>query len=373
MEKKRGRPRKDAHPQSVEDGNAFQNSKQIDDLIDNTNFDFIDDHGLGKTPEVETFNPLGDVPIHRDYSSPNVEQGVMQDLDEPQFHKTTFTEAQQQKENTIKTANADNDGKMVNNAPADGLSNPALNDLDEKDKKVACEQLVEVCLDTYETLWSLAGNVVKVSDKKIKQLVKEGKLDPQKRIPIDDRGTTVTSIEFIQSFNAQVPDAVEADPAFRKKVAAPLTRIFQKKGWGISDEQTVMFAVIKDSATKAMSAWALKKSINDVLERLAEEQEFIKEQDANRSTVAQEEYEPEVVTDEQLEFERRYQEAMREQRKNIRKKKPQAKSTKKAKYEQNVNTERMDINFDDNPLRTPMPPDYPAPNVEEKFVKGQEI
>jgi len=372
MEKRRGRPKKNTHPQSVEDGNSFQNSKQIDDLIDNTNFDFIEDQSFGNTPEINTFNPLGDIPIHRDYSSPNVEQGVMQDLDEPQFHKTTFSEAQQQKDDTIKTSSSDN--KVVNNQ-TDGLSNPALNELDEREKKIACEQMVDACLDTYETLWSLAGNLVKVSDKRIKSLVKEGKLDPQQLIPIDDRGTRVTSIEFIQSFNAQVPDAVEPDPAFRKKVSAPLTRIFQKRGWGMSDEQTVLFAVIKDSATKGMSAWALKKSINEVLERLEEEQEVRNEKSANRSVSDEEVYESEEITDEQIEFERRYQEARREERKANKKKTTQPKNAAKPKsrYDGNINKEKMDINFDDNPLRTSIPKDYPEPKVEEKFTKGEEV
>jgi len=369
--RKRGRPRKGGNAQNVENGEAFQDSTHIENIIEATNFDFVPENS--PTPEIGGFNPLGDAPIKRDYSSPTIDQGVSQELAEPSFHKTTFSEAAQEKETILNTASQESQS-IGAKPPEDGdLKNPALNQLDDQEKRLAAEQLVDAAIDTYETLWSLAGGMVQVSDKKIKQLVKDGKLDPQLKIPIDEQGTEVTAIEFIQSFNAQVPEAVEADPAFRKKVRAPLTRIFEKKGWGMTDEQVVLFAVIKDSATKGMAAYALKKTMNQVLEQLQEQTQLMKAEGQGREKDYDDDLEVEEITDVELEYERRMAELRKEQKAKANRPKRGRGRAKKTQADPNIHTDKMDINFDDNPLRTERPTEYPQPKVKEVFTKAEEV
>ena len=90
MEKaRRGRPRKnDLIKEKL--GVAEQKSSVIDE-IENAKFDFIQDIA---TPEVNTFNPLGQPVIERDYSSPTIAEGLTMDIEEPRFKQPTYTNSQ---------------------------------------------------------------------------------------------------------------------------------------------------------------------------------------------------------------------------------------------------------------------------------------
>jgi hypothetical protein len=48
-----------------------------------------------------------------------------------------------------------------------------------------------------------------------------------------------------------------------------MIRVFQKKGWGVSDEQFLMIAFGKDIATKGVMAFSFKKTANAMIENFA--------------------------------------------------------------------------------------------------------
>lgn len=275
MEKaRRGRPRKnDLIKEKL--GVAEQKSSVIDE-IENAKFDFIQDIA---TPEVNTFNPLGQPVIERDYSSPTIAEGLTMDIEEPRFKQPTYTNSQgapnpqfsqdplaqepsfQRPQNRGGVPN-----EAISNDPLTNI-NPQYNELEEKEKTLASEQLVETLLDGFETLHQIPIKYAKVNEETIRDLIMQGQIDQQATIPISEYESVPVQMFFSQ-FNAQVEDALQPDPTFRKKVKKPLVNIFKKRGWGMSDEQFVMFATAQYVFTKGLMFKGLRDNGREIINML---------------------------------------------------------------------------------------------------------
>ena len=374
----RGRPRK--NPLTTDGDNAFDNKREIDQAIDEAKFDFIDPEQQAM-PEVGSFNPLSESTIERDYSRPPIQEGYVPDLEEPSFHQKTFNEIQSDRgqSNPSMGGGQPQGGMPMGGGNSDPFMNPTLNQLDDKEKRLASEHMVDAVLDTYETVSTMSGNLAKIDEQKVRDLIAEGKISSSRRIPVDEHGNTVSVMEFIQGYNAQVGTAVENDPAFRKKVRPVMIRVFSKRGWGMTDEQFLLFAFGKDISIKAVTLYGMKKGVNDILTRLQDE---AKGQGTKKSPPPpppppppqdQQDYEePDVeeLTDEEIEYMERMENLMAEQQRT-REQDGIAKQEEPMRSKEGV--DKMKITFDENPLREPVVREYPAPKVEETFIQGGEI
>jgi len=375
MEKRRrGRPRKSESISNSGDA-SFNSRDSIESAIDNTQFDFYNpiEDGL---PEVNTFNPLKDAPIQRDYATPKIQEGLVGDIEEPIFHQRPINQ-----NNTAPNQSqpSTSPNPSMGSAPQSDFMqnpNPALNQLDDAEKRMASEQMVDAVLDTYETITSLGGHLAKVKEDSIKEKIASGKLDGNRRIPTDEYGNSVSIMEFVQGYNEQVVQAIKPDPSFRKKVRPPMVRVFTKRGWGMTDEQFLLFAFGKDLSVKAVTLFAMKKGVNDILKKIEEENTARKRESRNAPTPppapapAREEIltpEVEEVTDDEIRYMERM-EAMME----ARRQQEEAEEIRRRQDEEQGVT-KMNIKFDDNPLREKPKRDFPAPKVEETFIKGGEI
>jgi len=379
----RGRPRKS--PLTTEGDNAFDNKRDIDQAIDEAKFDFIDPEQQSM-PEVGSFNPLSESTIERDYSRPPIQEGYVADLEEPSFHQKTFNEIQSDRGQP--TPSMDGNGQPQGGMPTGGGSsdpfmnpNPALNELDDKEKRIASEHMVDAVLDTYETLSTMSGSLAKMDEQKVRDLIAEGKISSTRRIPVDEHGNTVSVMEFVQGYNSQVGTAVENDPAFRKKVRPVMVRVFSKRGWGMTDEQFLLFAFGKDISIKAVTLYGMKKGVNDILTRLQDEakaQGIRKPKPQPQQSTPpppQREYEePEVeeLSDEEIEYMERMERVMAEQERK-REQEIETMEEEEKEFDSKEGVDKMKITFDENPLRETVVREYPAPKVEETFIKGGEI
>lgn len=375
----RGRPRK--NQLTTESEAVFSNSKDINDTIDETRFDFIDSESQS-TPEIANFNPLSESTVERDYSKPPIQEGYVPDLEEPQFHQPTFNDIRRDRgEQVFDNANNNSEPQFQQGATAasDPFSNPTMNELDDREKRLASEHMVDAVLDTYETLSTMSGNLAKMDEQKIRDLIADGKISPNRRIPVDEHGNTVSVMEFIQGYNEQVGGAVENDPAFRKKVRPVMVRVFSKRGWGMTDEQFLLFAFGKDISVKAVTLYGMKKGVNDILKRLQEEAKPQRKTRPTPQVVEKEEeqyIEPETeeLTDDDIAYMERMEQIMAEQerlRNEIEKSEREKESNKDNQQKDGVN--KMKIVFDENPLREKVVREYPAPKVEETYIQGGEI
>lgn len=137
--------------------------------------------------------------------------------------------------------------------------NPAMTEMDDKSKKLDAGHLVDTVLDAYKMAHTFGANYAKMDTMDIMKKVQSGELDPSLQIPVDEQ-TIVTPMEFFESQNEQIDEAISYDEEFGKKVRPVMIRVFEKKGWGLSDEQYLMVAFGKDIAMKAALLIGMKKS-----------------------------------------------------------------------------------------------------------------
>ena len=201
------------------------------------------------------YNPLMENVVERDYSTPQVAVGDVADIDEPSFVPPSY-------EDII----ADRQQEQVHSEPNPFENpNPAFNELEDKDKKIATESLVDTCLDAYEQLHKYAEYVIKVDEDELMQKQIDGKLDLNTEMPVSENGDTMTLGEFVGQYNEQSSTAIKYDKEFGYKVRPAMIRVFMKRGWGMSDEQFLLYMFGKDIAVKVGIMYSLNKTINSTL------------------------------------------------------------------------------------------------------------
>jgi len=402
MEQKRGRgrPSKSANQQPINQEPMSENTPSIESQLEDNQFDFF--NPVDQADNASFFNPLQESVQQRDYSAPQIAQGDIPPLEEPQFMRKGFDQIKAEQSGGIDLPPSSGGSSSGASAPQmsnDPMNNPnpAFNELEDKDKKKASEQMVDAVLDTYDTLKGLSAKLGQIDEKKVRKMIDEGKIDRNRRITIDEYGNNVGIMEFVQNYNAQVAQAVEPDPSFRKSVRPAMVRMFMKKGWGMTDEQFVGFAVVKDLTITSVTLIGMKKGMKEILTNLQEEQS------AKGNPIAPPrptppppapsggyetpppppnyppnnppapapvnndefvEYPQDDLTDEEIEYLQRIEDAQAEMIRN---------NTREEAYaEADDAVQKMNIEFE-SPLRQPPPPSYQEPKVEETFIKGGEI
>jgi len=383
-----------------------ENIPSIESQLEDSQFDFF--NPVDQSENDSFFNPLQESVQQRDYSAPQIAQGDIAPLEEPQFMRKGFDQIKAEQSSGMGTPPSTGGSSSGASAPQmsnDPMNNPnpAFNELEDKEKKKASEQMVDAVLDTYDTLKGLSAKLGQMDEKKVRKMIDEGKIDRNRRITIDEYGNNVGIMEFVQNYNAQVAQAVEPDPSFRKNVRPAMTRVFMKKGWGMTDEQFLLFAFGKDLTITGVTLIGMKKGLKEILTNLQEEQSakgnpiapprptppppaqsegydtpppppnYPPNTPSNNTPapvptpVSNEEfveYPQDDLTDEEMEYLQRIEDAQAEMiRTNTR---------EEAYAEADDAVQKMNIEFE-SPLRQPPPPSYQEPKVEETFIKGGEI
>lgn len=266
MALQRGRPRKNANLENAQDI-EFEES-------------IVDDEIMGemaepKSPKSDSsvvgdgtfndYNPFSESVVERDYATPKPASGVIDEIEEPSFVPPSYEEIVQ--ERAEQEAMGQNEGGGGFDNPFDN-PNPAMNDLDNKDKKIACESLVDTVLDAYEQAHRYAQYIVKVDEESLMQRQAQGKLDLSMQIPVTETGDTMSVGEFVAQYNEQSANALQYDKEFGYKVRPAMIRVFMKRGWGMTDEQFLLYMFGKDIAVKIGIMYSLKKTINGTLDTL---------------------------------------------------------------------------------------------------------
>jgi hypothetical protein len=274
----RGRPRK-VDVNNIEEVEFEETPK--DSVEENVTKEPIKENNIGEGTFGD-YNPFAESVVERDYSTPKTASGIVDEIDEPTFVPPSYEDIVSEREQQTET-------NWQQENPFDN-PNPAMNDLSEKDKRIACESLVDTCLDFYEQAHKFAQMLVKVDEQELMQKQAEGKIDLSMDVPISENGDSMSVGEFIQQFNQQSQDALKYDKEFGYKVRPAMIRVFLKRGWGMTDEQYLLYMFGKDIAIKFSMVWQLRKTINSTLDV------FEKAQKSNRQNSSVN-YEREVVED----------------------------------------------------------------------------
>jgi hypothetical protein len=142
--------------------------------------------------------------------------------------------------------------------------NPAMQDFSDQDKKMGAEYMAKIIIDAYEQGHVLANTQLVFNEKKLAKLEKEGEINLSVEIPYE-YGKTIPAGEFIKEFNEQNKDTLVVTKEFKKEVTPVLTRVLEKKGAGLTDEQFLMYAFGKDIAVKGIMVFQMKNTMNDMI------------------------------------------------------------------------------------------------------------
>jgi hypothetical protein len=260
----RGRPRKVADVQDVDFEDSIVDKEIMGEEAESQSppANPPSDSDIVGEGTFNDFNPFNESVVERDYATPKPASGLIDELEEPSFVPPTYEDIIQERQEQEATGINDTFDNPFDNP------NPAMNDLDNKDKKIACESLVDTVLDAYEQAHRYAQYVVKVDEETLMQKQAEGKIDLSMQIPVSETGDTMSVAEFVAQYNEQGANAIKYDKDFGIKVRPAMIRVFMKRGWGMTDEQFLLYMFGKDIAIKVGIMFQLKKTINGTLEMI---------------------------------------------------------------------------------------------------------
>jgi hypothetical protein len=268
--KRRGRPSKNKVEEIIEEAEIIDmenNEPIVDNNEDNQQFEAGNESIIDSQPKNEgtfgNYNPLADNVVERDYSTPKTAQNLTEDIPEPSFEQDLSFD------DLMKEPASESEEEPKSFSSAFDNPNPALNDLPPQEKQIACESMVDTVLDVYAGLHKLAGNYAKFPEEKLNELILNNEIDGDMMMPTES-GEDVSLQEFFGSYNEQVDEIFTYDREFGMKVRPAMVRVFMKKGWGMTDEQLLLFAFGQDIITKATQFYGLKKSINSTVDLLKE-------------------------------------------------------------------------------------------------------
>jgi hypothetical protein len=266
MALQRGRPRKTPNlenAQDIEFEESIVDDEIMGEMAEPKSSPKSDSSSVGEGT-FNDYNPFSESVVERDYATPKTASGVIDEIEEPSFVPPSYEEIVQ--ERAEQEAIGQNEGGGFDN-PFDN-PNSAMNDLDNKDKKIACESLVDTVLDAYEQAHRYAQYIVKVDEESLMERQAQGKLDLSMQIPVTEKGDTMSVAEFVAQYNEQSANALAYDKDFGYKVRPAMIRVFMKRGWGMTDEQFLMYMFGKDIAVKVGIMYQLRKTINGTLDTL---------------------------------------------------------------------------------------------------------
>lgn len=221
----------------------------------------MEDKEILEPEEVSSgFNPLDAAVNEKSYTKPNVSfdaSEINTPIPEPVFMPPPMNKETEEKKEK---------------KPIEPF-NEQLNDLPNKDKAQSSEQMATMILDGYSTIFNFVEQNMKIKDGKVRKLELEGEVDLSISVPFPtETGETIqlTFREFIEQFNSQVDGTLKTSDEFKREVKPVLVRVLQKKGIGLTDEQMLIYLFSKDIITKGVAIFALRSSVNQMMEMMKE-------------------------------------------------------------------------------------------------------
>lgn len=214
-------------------------------------------------PSPSNYNPFLEQVSEKPYSTVNV--GVTQEQLKASIPEPVYSPfSVDSNENPYNMLGGDGQpsggGQKRESAPF----NPMMNDVSDGDKKMGAQHMAKLLVDGYEQLHVFGNKALQVPERKIRKLEKEGLIDLSIPIPYE-YGKTITAGEFLQDYNEQNKDALTVSREFKKEVTPVLTRVLEKRGAGLTDEQYLGFLVGKDLIVKLVIVAQLRSTMNDMI------------------------------------------------------------------------------------------------------------
>lgn len=219
----------------------------------------VEEREIPNFSEVVNYNPLADNVEEKEYQKVSIQgAGRLPDIEEPVFSPPTLEDIRPE----MFEGGGDDEDEI--------FGKERLNDLPKGDKKKAAKQMTEMVLEGYSSICSFAGGFANMNEGQLLQMQTEGKIDLRMAVPVSPQ-ESVGVVDFVQSYNTQIDEAMEVSDEFKESVKEPMTRVFEKKGLGMTDEQFLLVMFGKDIITKTATTLALKKQLARTLELVHEQ------------------------------------------------------------------------------------------------------
>jgi hypothetical protein len=188
---------------------------------------------------LDDFNPLDEAVSEKEYTKHNVRvdpKDFQTDIPEPSFIPPPMMGGLTAEE------------KNAPKKPQEPF-NPKMNDMSKKDKHDSAEKVADMIMTGYKWANNFVDERLLFNEKKLMKLQADGEVDLSIQIPFTPT-TTLTGEELIQEFNDQTRGTIVVTQEFEDEVKPVLTRVLEKRGVGMSDEQYLIYLFGKDIAMK---------------------------------------------------------------------------------------------------------------------------
>jgi len=204
---------------------------------------------------IDDFNPLDEPVIEKAYTRHNVRMNpkdMASDIPEPSFTPPPMSQPLTEEQKTKK--------------PEEPF-NPQLKELPKKDKHDAAEKVAKMIMGAYKWGNDFADKKLLFDEKKIMKLQQEGEIDLSVEVPISP-SASVSAGEFIQEYNDQSKGTISVSSQFEEETMPVLTRVLEKKGVGMTDENYLIYLFGKDMLVKGFmvqQSLSVKKEMLNML------------------------------------------------------------------------------------------------------------
>lgn len=213
------------------------------------------------------FNPLNERVNEKTYSKLNVTANA-ESLNKP-IQEPFFTPPPMNENVTGEKTAASASGKS--GPPPQDAFNPSMNEIPAGEKAKASEHVAAMIMQGYEFANQMANKGLMFSEKRLMKLQQAGEIDlVNTAIPYDMEGRVMSGAEFVKEYNEQQQDAFKVTDEFKAEVTPVLTRVLQKRGVGMTDEQFLMYMFGKDIAIKGVQFFAARSQMNQIINMMKE-------------------------------------------------------------------------------------------------------
>jgi hypothetical protein len=224
------------------------------------------DYSQLSTPD--NFNPFDEQVVERAYTKPQVSYDPysIRGIPEPSYRQPNLDELM---EDDYEDEKPKKEKPKKGFGSEDPFVNKELEKYDKKDSEEASAHLVETFLDGYKVAHTIGARYFTLSEEEIVKKALKGELNPDMRIPISQT-QDISVREFIAEYNNQVNEVLVVDDEFLDKVRPVMIRVFGQRGYGMTDEQYLMFAFGKDIVQKGAQLFTFKKSLQQSLKMMTQ-------------------------------------------------------------------------------------------------------
>ena len=145
--------------------------------------------------------------------------------------------------------------------------NGEMNDLSKKEKNLAAANMAMAVIAGYEWAHQFPKKWIQISDKTVLQLQKKNEISLNTIVDYNN-GQPLTVRGAIKEYNDLDDNAFSVSDEFKEEVTPVLTRVLEKRGVGMTDENLLLYLFGKDLATKLIALNGMVAKRNEFVEVL---------------------------------------------------------------------------------------------------------